>query len=179
MYEYETTTAHTPTGPAYPAPVADLVHYATPLQGQVELSGERAQIVFVPHGGGYIGVPKDSLPAGYLHTQVMPAAQPRDLAPVPLLDPRAQMVAATGVGAGVAGAGIGWGIGQAAAGIGALSGGSALAVILAGLLLAKLTGRSAGSTHIHNETHITNNTSNRWFGKSTTSNASANTSHHR
>jgi hypothetical protein len=175
VYEYETT--HTPATPAYPAPAADLIRYATPLEGQVELSGERPDIVFVPHGGGYVGVPKDSLPAGYLHTQFMPAAQPRDLTPVPLLDPRAQMVAATGVGAGVAGAGIGWGIGQAAAGIGALSGGSALAVILAALLLSKLTGRSGGSTHIHNETHITNNTSNRWFGKSTTSNTSANTSH--
>ncbi|MEC3992060.1 hypothetical protein VSR01_00250 [Actinacidiphila sp. DG2A-62] len=100
---YEPTTAHTPTGPAYPAPAADLVRYAAPLQGQVELSGERPDIVFVPHGGGYVGVPKDSLPAGYLHTQFMPAARPRDLTPVPLLDPRAQMVAATGVGAGAAG----------------------------------------------------------------------------
>lgn len=176
---YEPTTAHTPTGPAYPAPAADLVRYATPLQGQVELSGERPDIVFVPHGGGYVGVPKDSLPAGYLHTQFMPAAQPRDLTPVPLLDPRAQMVAATGVGAGAAGAGIGWGLGQAAPFIGALSCGTALAVILAGLLLTKLTGRSGGSTHVHNETHMVVTNHNRWFGKSTTSNASANTSHHR
>ncbi|WP_052398001.1 hypothetical protein [Streptomyces sp. NRRL F-5123] len=151
---------------ASPAAAGDLVHSPTPLHGPMDTTAVSDPIVFVPHGTGYVGVPKTSLPDGYLHPYVMPAPQPRDLTPVPLIDPRAQMVAASGISAGAAGAGIGWGIGQAAAGISAMSGGSALAVILAGLLLTKLSGRNSGGTRVHNETHITNN--NRWFGKSTT-----------
>jgi hypothetical protein len=102
----------------------------------------------------------------------MQALPPRDLTPVPLIDPRAQLVVAGGIGAGAAGAGIGWGVGQAVAGIAAFSGSSALVVALLLLAAAKLTGGGASSTsttNVHNETFVTNN--NRWFGKShTTSN---------
>ncbi|RAJ70257.1 hypothetical protein K378_01422 [Streptomyces sp. Amel2xB2] len=83
----------------------------------------------------------------------------RDLTPQPLIDPRAQLVLAGGVGAGAAGAGLGWGIGQAFTGIAALSGSSAVLMALLLLLLAK--SRKRGTTTIH----VTNN--NRWWGHST------------
>lgn len=90
---------------------------------------------------------------------------PRDLAPQPLIDPRAQLVLAGGVAAGSAGAGIGWGVGQAAVGIATLGGSTALLVALLLLAVAKLpAGRTArGGTTVN----VTNH--NRWFGRSTTS----------
>jgi len=141
--------------------------------GTVELSSERQAMVWIPGpGGNFMAVPRTSVPAGYLHPPVMPAPQYRDLTPQPLIDPRAQMILASGVSAGAAGAGIGWGVGQAFAGIAAFSGSSALVVIAALLLLTKFTasgggsGSGSGTTNIHNETHVTNHT--KWWGRTST-----------
>ncbi|WP_424893282.1 hypothetical protein [Streptomyces sp. XH2] len=141
---------------------------AVPVSAAVEPYSERGPMVWVPGpDGNFVGVPRDMLPAGYLHSTVMPAPPQRDLTPQPLIDPRAQIVLAGGVAAGAAGAGIGWGIGQAAAGIAAVSGSSALVVILALLLLAKAASRrGSATTYVHNETTVIN--TNRWFGKSST-----------
>jgi hypothetical protein len=115
--------------------------------------------------GRFVPMPKDQVPP-----PVQPTP-PRDLTPVPLIDPRAQIVAAGGIGAGAAGAGIGWGVGQAAAGIAAIGGSSALIVAAALYAAVKLAGSGYGgtsTTRIHNETTVHNN--NRWWGHSTTTN---------
>ncbi|MEU0218519.1 hypothetical protein ABZ281_26930 [Streptomyces sp. NPDC006265] len=138
--------------------------------GAVELSGERAQMVWIPGPGNqFMAVPREMLPAGYRHYETMPAPPQRDLTPVPLFDPRAQMVVASGIGAGTAGAGIGWGLGQAFAGIAAAGGTTAVVVGLAMWLLIKVMGGGGGRTHVHNETHVTNHNTSRWFGRSTSS----------
>lgn len=131
--------------------------YRLPLTGPVELYGERPAVVWVPDAyGQMVPMPKDQVHA----MQPMPA---RDLTPVPLIDPRAQLVLAGGVGAGAAGAGIGWGIGQALAGIAEMGG--VAAFIAVGLLLA-LARAHAGRTTVNNTTTVHN--TNRWLGRSTT-----------
>lgn len=132
--------------------------YQMPLTGPVELYGERPAVVWVPDAyGQMVPMRKDQAPAP------MQPMTPRDLTPLPLVDPVAQRVVAGGIGAGAAGAGVGWGIGQAFAGIAAFGGVTSLAVIAALLLVARL---GASRTQIHNETHVTN--TNKWFGKSNT-----------
>lgn len=92
--------------------------------------------------------------------------QPRDLTPLPLIDPIAARLLAGGVGGGALGAGVGWGFGQAAAGIAAFGGSSAVLVVALLLAAAKLpsVGRGGG-THIEKHVHHHNS----WWGKSTTS----------
>lgn len=162
-------------------PVAEAMAQARALQivtastHAVELSGERAQMVWVPGPGNqFMAVPREMLPAGYRHYEAMPAPQQRDLTPVPLFDPRAQLVAAGGIGAGAAGAGIGWGLGQAFAGIAAAGGTGAVVVGLALWLLIKVTSGGGGRTHIHNENHVTNHNTSRWFGHSTSTTTTTN-----
>ncbi|MCD9146063.1 hypothetical protein [Streptomyces albireticuli] len=153
--------------PAVYAPHHQTALPAVPEPASVDLSGERQPVVWVPGpDGNFVGVPRDMLPAGYLHSPVMPAPPQRDLTPQPLIDPRAQLVLAVGIAAGTAGAGLGWGIGQAAAGIAAVSGSSGLIAALALLLLVKATGRGGSTVQVHHETTVIN--TNRWFGKSTT-----------
>ncbi|MER7832210.1 hypothetical protein [Streptomyces sp. NPDC095602] len=103
----------------------------TAVSSPVELSAERGPMVWVPGpDAGFICVPHDTLPPGYLHTTLAPAAPPRDLTPQPVLDPTAQRVLAGGIAA--------------------VSGSSALVVVLALLLLAKLTRRSSRcGTSVH------------------------------
>jgi hypothetical protein len=132
--------------------------YQMPLTGSVELYGERPAVVWVPDAyGQMVPMRKDQAPAP------MERLPPRDLTPVPLVDPVAQRVVAGGVGAGAAGAGIGWGIGQALAGIAAVGGVTALVAVVVLLALARA---HAGRTTVHN--HTTVNNSNRWLGRSTT-----------
>ena len=133
--------------------------YQMPLAGPVELYTERPPIAYVsdpfnPNNSVAIDARLLNSPAPY---------QPRDLSPVPIIDPVAQRVMAGGIGAGAAGAGVGWGVGQAFAGIAAFGGVTSLAVIAALLLVARMGG---SRTHIHNETTVHN--TNRWFGKSHT-----------
>jgi hypothetical protein len=142
-YRREVATAYEPTA----------VYPAAPVEPYVP-----GPVVWVPDAyGRLVPMPKHLAPPPVL------ATQPRDLTPVPLFDPRAQLVAAGGIGAGAAGAGIGWGIGQAAAGIAAFSGSSAVVVIALLLLAARLTGGSHGGdtiTTVHNH--------NKWWGRSNT-----------
>lgn len=163
MYE----SAARPVTPGYYQPRHHLVPYAEPVQGEVELASEQGQMVWIPGpGNGFIAVPRHTVPAEYLRPA--PPAPPRDLSPVPLIDPLAQRIAAYGIGAGAAGAGIGYGIGQTLGGIAAISSGSGLFVIAALLLLSRFTtGGGTSITSIHHETH---NHQNRWFGRSSTNN---------
>ncbi|MDX2550144.1 hypothetical protein [Streptomyces stelliscabiei] len=99
------------------------------------------------------------IPKRYVETTLR--SEPRDLTPLPLIDPLAARMAGAGIGSGAAGAGIGWGIGQAAAGVAAFGGTTAVVVMLALWLLAR-AGRP--SVHVRQEVH--NHA--RWFGKNHT-----------
>ncbi|MCX5312091.1 hypothetical protein [Streptomyces sp. NBC_00154] len=132
-----------------------------PLTGAVRLHGEQGPVVYVPGPEGHmVAVLREHLPTAPV------AYQPRDLTPQPLLDPRAQRLAAGGLLAGGAGFGAGQlliGAGQvvsAFAGLGSVVMWAAIAVVASRLAPALLgTGRPAT---VH---HTTVN--NRWFGRST------------
>ncbi|WP_371558704.1 hypothetical protein OG416_38935 [Streptomyces longwoodensis] len=148
-----------PLAPSWQAPVS------APLSGSVELSTERQTaepVVYVSDAYGRM-VPVLRSQADALIAAV-PATAPRDLTPQPLLDSRAQLVIATGVGTGAAAAGVGWGLGQILAPLAALtSGGLLWAVCLAAVIAG--TGRRTvrgGDTYV---TH--NHNSAKWWGKAT------------
>lgn len=139
----------------------------TPLTGAVQLHGEQTgTVVYVPGPEGrMVAVLREHLPAA-------PAVyQPRDLTPQPLLDPRAQRLAAGGLLAG----GIGYGGGQlllgvgqvvsALAGVGTVAMWAAVAVVASRLAPALGAGRT-GTVHHHRHTNVTTHT--RWFGRTTT-----------
>ncbi|MEV4046687.1 hypothetical protein [Streptomyces sp. NPDC049744] len=134
-----------------------------PLSGPVELYGERQTtepVVYVPDAYGRM-MPVSRSQADALMAAV-PATAPRDLSPQPLLDSRAQLVLAGGLGTGAAAAGLGWGMGQFLAPLAAVTTSGAVWV-LALLLLAGAGGRRAmrgGDTYVtHNHTHA------KWWGK--------------
>ncbi|MFI9618118.1 hypothetical protein OG337_28940 [[Kitasatospora] papulosa] len=127
----------------------------------VELYGEREPIVYVPNAYGEMVPMRKSQAPG-----PMAAMQPRDLTPLPLIDPLAARMAGAGIGAGAAGAGVGWGIGQAFAGIATMGGAAGIAAIALLLLATKVPalGRGGATTSHHTEVH--NHV--RGFGRSTT-----------
>jgi hypothetical protein len=95
-------------------------------------------------------------------SSVQPAAgtPPRDLAPLPLLDPLALRMLGAGVGGGVFAAGVGYGVGQI---ISAIAGGvTGIALLALLLLMARFTAPSMTTKNIA----ITNH--NRWWGSSNT-----------
>ncbi|MFD3494324.1 hypothetical protein ACFWWB_27780 [Streptomyces sp. NPDC058690] len=87
-----------------------------PTPAAVELAVERGPVVWVPDAyGRMVPMPKHLAPAR------MPMPEPRDLTPLPLLDPVAQRFLGAGLGGGALSAGVGYGIGEiinAAAGLG-------------------------------------------------------------
>ena len=140
---------------------------AAPVTGSVSLYSEQPAIVYVPGPGGQmVAVLREHLP-----TAAPAVYQPRDLTPVPLLDARAQRLAAGGLLAG----GVGFGGGQLLAGLGtavsALAGlGSvvmwiAVAVVASRLAPTVLGTSRTGTVHHH---HTTVTTSSRWWGSTTT-----------
>ncbi|MGW1848602.1 hypothetical protein [Streptomyces sp. NPDC001966] len=157
---------HLPTTPA----VQGLPGWPTipdaPLTGAVQLHGEQTgTVVYVPGPEGrMVAVLREHLPTA-------PALyQPRDLTPQPLLDARAQRLAAGGLLAG----GIGFGGGQlllgagqlisAATGLGTVVMWAAVAVVASRIAPALGTGRTA--TVHHHTTNVTTHT--RWWGRTTT-----------
>jgi hypothetical protein len=124
---------------------------------EVELYAEADPIVHVPDPYD----PNRSVQVRRSALQPLARPAPRDLAPLPLIDPIAARLAGAGVGAGVAGAGIGWGVGQAAAGVAAFGGSTAVVVMLALWLLAR-----AGQPSVHVRQEVHNHA--RWFGRNTT-----------
>ncbi|MEO3750155.1 hypothetical protein [Streptomyces sp. B6B3] len=126
-----------------------------PLTPAAVVPASERGVVWVPdaYGRGMVPIARDLAPS------LPERTPPRDLSPRPLIDPRAQLVAAGGVCA----AGVGWGAGQllnalAGVGTGALL---ALALLVIALRMPKRPGRGGGDTY-----HITHH--NKWFGKSTT-----------
>ena len=154
-----------PTTPAVQVPPGWPTVPAAPVTGAVQLYGEQPAVVYVPGPGGQmVAVLREHLPTA-------PAVyQPRDLTPQPLLDVRAQRLAAGGLLAG----GIGFGGGQlligagqvvsALTGLGSLVMWAAIAVVASRIAPAVLgTGRT---TVHHHTTNVT--TTSRWFGRTTT-----------
>ncbi|WP_331760686.1 hypothetical protein [Streptomyces anulatus] len=152
-----------PTTPAVQVPPGWPTVSAAPVTGAVQLHAEQVgTVVYVPGPGGQM------VPVLREHLPTAPAIyQPRDLTPQPLLDPRAQRLAAGGLLAG----GAGWGAGQlllgagqlvsAAAGLGSLVMWAAVAVVASRLGPALLgTGRPTTTVHVTNRAS--------WFGRSTT-----------
>lgn len=131
-----------------------------PLLGDVELARERGPVKWVPDAYGRM------VPMPAEHVPPLPArTEPRDLAPIPLIDPVAQRFVAAGIGVGTAGAGVGWGFGQALAGL-ALGGTSGLLFLAAFLLLTfNARGRARTVMHIRQETHIHQ----KWGGRTSAS----------
>nr|WP_012901752.1 hypothetical protein [Streptomyces sp. Y27]ADA71999.1 hypothetical protein pWTY27_7 [Streptomyces sp. Y27] len=130
-----------------------------PLTGTVQLREDQA-VVYVPGPGGQmVAVLREHLPtAPVVH-------QPRDLTPAPLIDPRAQRIAAGGVLA----AGVGYGGGQLLVGAGqvvsALAGlGSVVMWVAIAVVAARLApGLGGGRGPVHHHTTVTT----RWWGRST------------
>ncbi|MEV5959615.1 hypothetical protein AB0M11_38745 [Streptomyces sp. NPDC051987] len=101
------------TSPAYDPVTLDLYPSAP---AAVELAAERGPVVWVPDAyGRMVPMPK------HLAPPPMAMPEPRDLSPLPLLDPLAQRFLGAGLGGGALAAGTGYGIGEvinAAAGFG-------------------------------------------------------------
>ncbi|MFJ3776533.1 hypothetical protein ACIPX0_33040 [Streptomyces sp. NPDC090075] len=116
----------TPTAPAYDP--ASLSLYA-PDAAAVELAAEGGPVVWVPDAyGRMVPMPK------HLAPPAMVCPEPRDLTPLPLLDPIAQRFLGAGIGGGALSAGVGWGIGQAINALAGVSTGALLWVALAVLV---------------------------------------------
>ncbi|TRV71773.1 hypothetical protein FKN01_31305 [Streptomyces sp. 130] len=134
-----------------------------PLTGPVELYAERpaasaAPVVYVPDAYGRM-VPVTRAQADAMRAMV-PATTPRDLTPQPLIDPRAQVVLAAGVGTGAAAAGVGYGLGQILAPLAAIGSSS----VLWALALAAVLGTTARRTPAPS-TYVTNHVDARWWGR--------------
>ncbi|MEU3242034.1 hypothetical protein [Streptomyces sp. NPDC006875] len=114
---------HTPAlRPDFPATAAydpvSLPLYA-PTPAAVELAVERGPVVWVPDAyGRMVPMPKHLAPPPV----VMP--EPRDLTPLPLLDPIAQRFVGAGFGGGALAAGVGYGVGEVVSAAAGISGGA-------------------------------------------------------
>ncbi|MEV5435849.1 hypothetical protein AB0K80_07405 [Streptomyces sp. NPDC052682] len=113
----------TVTAAAYaPAP---LEPYA-PAPASVELAAERGPVVWVPDAyGRMVPMPK------HLAPPPMPMPEPRDLTPLPLLDPIAQRFIGAGIGACTLAAGVGWGVGEVINAVAGFTSGAAMWLALA------------------------------------------------
>ncbi|MFD5817788.1 hypothetical protein [Streptomyces sp. NPDC127038] len=90
-----------------------------PTPAAVELAAERGPVVWVPDAyGRMVPMPKHLAPAPTL------ATEPRDLTPLPLLDPLAQRFLGAGLGGGALAAGIGYGVGEIVSAAAGISGGA-------------------------------------------------------
>lgn len=135
----------TVTAAAYaPAP---LEPYA-PAPAAVALAAERGPVVWVPDAyGRMVPMPK------HLAPPPMPMPEPRDLTPLPLLDPIAQRFVGAGIGAGALAAGVGWGVGEVINAVAGFTSGAAMWIALAVLawrmpVRAIADGRRGSTVHI-------------------------------
>ncbi|MGY5044809.1 hypothetical protein ACWDE0_03980 [Streptomyces sp. 900105755] len=113
----------TPTAPAYDPASLDL--YA-PAPAAVELAAERGPVVWVPDAYGRM-VPMRK----HLAPPPMAVPEPRDLTPLPLLDPIAQRFVGAGIGGGALAAGVGWGVGEVINAAAGFTSGAAMWIALA------------------------------------------------
>ncbi|MGW9461263.1 hypothetical protein ACWG5N_35575 [Streptomyces globisporus] len=151
------------------APYTPVLRPATaPLTGPVQLHADRVlhaqeqseTVVWVPDAYGRM-VPVSRTHADALIAAV-PATLPRDLTPQPLVDSRAQVVLAAGVGTGAAAAGIGYGLGQVIAPLAAFASSGALWALALVAVIGAAVRRPPQTT-----THVTNHVDARWWGRAT------------
>ncbi|WP_445284499.1 hypothetical protein [Streptomyces sp. DSM 118148] len=119
-----------------------------PTPAAVELAAERGPVVWVPDAyGRMVPMPK------HLAPPPMPVAEPRDLTPLPLLDPIAQRFVGAGIGAGALAAGVGWGVSEVINAVAGFASGAAMWIALAVLAWrmparALVDGRRGSTVHI-------------------------------
>ncbi|MFE9990859.1 hypothetical protein ACFYRK_28900 [Streptomyces sp. NPDC005381] len=112
--------------PYLPVQRAVSVHQPQPLTPYdpgpslaMEPYGERQAVVWVPDAyGRMVPMPKHLAPAP------VAAPEPRDLTPLPLLDPLAQRFMGAGLGGGALAAGVGYGVGEIVSAAAGISGGA-------------------------------------------------------
>ncbi|MFF7366032.1 hypothetical protein [Streptomyces sp. NPDC008125] len=153
-----------PRPTAYPAPrpASPTAPATVPVTGLVQLHDEhREAVVWVPDAYGRM-VPVSRSQADAM-LALVPATSPRDLAPQPLLDPRAQTIVAAGLGTGAAAAGVGYGLGQVLAPLAAVASGTGLWALALLAVVGATARRTTGTTYV---TH--NHTDARWFGRAAT-----------
>ncbi|MFD4631703.1 hypothetical protein ACFVYR_14320 [Streptomyces sp. NPDC058284] len=138
--------------PDRPAPPAALeVHHPIPITtvdpcpapfAPAPSGRERQPVVWVPDAyGRMVPMPKHLAPAP------MERPEPRDLTPLPLLDPTAQRFIGAGIGGGALSAGLGYATGQVVtAAAGFTSGAGAWLLILLFLMLRAPAASRGGST---------------------------------
>ncbi|MGW1564329.1 hypothetical protein ACWCQ1_49010 [Streptomyces sp. NPDC002144] len=132
------------------APVYDpaSLELHAPTPAAVELAAERGPMVWVPDAyGRMVPMPKHLAPPPVL------ATEPRDLTPLPLLDPIAQRFVGAGIGGGAFAAGVGWGIGEVINAAAGFTSGAAMWIALAVLAWrmparAIADGRRGSTVHI-------------------------------
>ncbi|MGW3839964.1 hypothetical protein ACWD9X_15640 [Streptomyces sp. NPDC005075] len=120
-----------------PAERAVTVHQPQPLAPYdagpsmaMDPYGERQPVVWVPDAyGRMVPMPKHLAPAP------VAAPEPRDLTPLPLLDPVAQRFMGAGLGGGALAAGIGYGVGEVVSAVAGISGGALVWVAMIVLAL--------------------------------------------
>ncbi|WP_125263122.1 hypothetical protein [Streptomyces alboflavus] len=113
----------------HPLPITSAEPYAAPL-APMQPDIEREPVVWVPDAyGRMVPMPKHLAPPPVL------ATEPRDLSPLPLLDPVAQRLIGGGIGGGVLCAGLGYGAGQAIGAAAGFTSGAGLWILLLLLLL--------------------------------------------
>ncbi|WP_073951537.1 hypothetical protein [Streptomyces kebangsaanensis] len=128
------------------APVVPVEPYA-PAPAAVKLAAERGPVVWVPDAyGRMVPMPK------HLAPPPMVRPEPRDLTPLPLLDPLAQRLVGAGIGGGALAAGVGYGIGEAINALAGLGSGAlvwiALAVLAWRTPARAMTGARGSTVHI-------------------------------
>ncbi|WP_393078231.1 hypothetical protein [Streptomyces sp. LN704] len=130
-----------PAAPAYD-PVSLGLYAPTPAA--VELAAERGPVVWVPDAyGRMVPMPK------HLAPPPMVLSEPRDLTPLPLLDPIAQRFVGAGFGGGALAAGVGYGVGEVVSAAAGISGGALVWVAVIVLALrapVRAIGGGKGST---------------------------------
>ncbi|GHD89731.1 MULTISPECIES: hypothetical protein [Streptomyces] len=134
----------TSTAPAHDPAALSL--YAPDL-AVVELAAERGPVVWVPDAyGRMVPMPKHLAPPPLVRPE------PRDLTPLPLLDPVAQRFIGAGIGGGALSAGVGYGIGEVINAVAGFSSGAAMWIALAVLAWrtprSLTNGRSGSTVHI-------------------------------
>lgn len=159
MVAHDFTAAPTDGNTTLTAPAHTSGNLPAPIE-PTAVEQRPTDIILVPHAVDpnlMVPVRREHLP-----TAPAPAAPPRDLTPQPVLDPRAQVMAAGGLLA----AGTGYGIAQIVNALAGLGSGVLLGLALA--LVAAKTTRPGPVTHVRNETRVEVTNHARWFGRNTT-----------
>ncbi|MET8556387.1 hypothetical protein ABZV64_15675 [Streptomyces sp. NPDC004959] len=115
-----------PEAPTAPSDDPASLELYAPAPAAVELAAERGPVVWVPDAyGRMVPMPK------HLAPPPMAMPEPRDLTPLPLLDPIAQRFVGAGIGGGALAAGVGWGVGEVINAAAGFTSGTAMWIALA------------------------------------------------